>query len=115
MTVRALVACLAVVSLVASACDRHPDNTQHVEHIRALTASTPAWVGNDALAKRLWRIERAFYEQRGFVPAWVDGDRTTPQWKDLVQQLKYSERHGLDPEHYHVSEFEQLRAESQSR
>ncbi len=115
MTVRALVACLAVVSLVASACDRNPDNAQHVEQIRALTASTPAWVGKDALARRLWRIERAFYEQRGFMPAWVDGDRTTPQWKDLVQQLKYSERHGLDPANYHVSEFEQLRAESQSR
>jgi murein L,D-transpeptidase YcbB/YkuD len=41
--------------------------------------------------------------------------RTTPQWKDLIQQLKYSERHGLDPASYHVAEFEQLREQSQTK
>ena len=45
----------------------------------------------------------------------MDGDRTTPQWKDLVQQLKYSERHGLDPASYSVREFEQLRDASQTK
>jgi murein L,D-transpeptidase YcbB/YkuD len=115
MRVRALMMVLSVATLVTSACDRKPDNSQHVERIRAITASAPEWVGTDRLAKRLWQVERAFYEQRGFVPAWVDGDGTTPQWKDLVQQLKYSERHGLDPAKYHVAEFEQIRAGSQTR
>ena len=115
MSVRALLTLLAAITLVSTACDRNPDNLQHVDRIRAVTASRPQWVGSDTLAKRLWTIERAFYEQRGFMPAWVDGDRTTPQWKDLVQQLKYSERHGLDPARYHVSEFEQLREQSQTK
>ena len=115
MTLRVLgfVMCAAVVT--ASACEKRVDNAQHVDAMRALVASTPGWVGSDPLAKRLWKIERSFYEGRGFTPAWVDGDRTTPQWKDLVQQLKYSERHGLDPANYRVAEFEQLRTESQTR
>jgi len=115
MNVRTLVPLLAAVTLVSVACDRKPDNSQHVDRIRAVTASTPSWVRSDALAKRLWRIERAFYQQRAFTPAWVDGDRTTAQWKDLVQQLKYSERHGLDPAKYHVAEFEQFREQSQTK
>jgi murein L,D-transpeptidase YcbB/YkuD len=116
MTFRVLVSGLcAAVLITASACEKKVDIAQHVDGIRALVTSTPAWVGRDALAQRVWKIERAFYEARGFTPAWIDGDGTTPQWKDLVQQLKYSERHGLDPAAYHVAEFEQLRAESQTK
>jgi murein L,D-transpeptidase YcbB/YkuD len=99
----------------AVACGHKVDNAQYVERLRTLTGSTPAWVGDDALSQRLWKIERRFYTARGFLPAWVDGDGTTPQWKDLVQQLKYSERHGLDPAKYHVAGFEQLREQSQTK
>ena len=115
MSVRVLVVLLGATLLSASACETKVDNAQHVEHIRSLVAATPEWVGKDPLARRLWQVERTFYKARGFTPAWVDGDRTTSQWKDLVQQLKYSERHGLDPAAYHVAEFEQLRAQSQTR
>ena len=45
----------------------------------------------------------------------MDGDGTTEHWKDLVQQLKYSERHGLDPADYGPEQFEQLRAASQTK
>ena len=44
----------------------------------------------------------------------MDGDATTPQWKDLIQQLKYSEGHGLSAD-YGVEDFEQLRDASQSK
>ena len=77
--------------------------------------STPAWVDDSPLGKRLWTIEQAFYESRGYLPAWVDGVETTPQWKDLVQQLKYSAAHGLDPDSYGADAFEALRAGSQDR
>ena len=87
----------------------------HVTAIRAQVETTPPWVDGVALGKRLWAIERSFYEERGYMPAWVDGDRTTPQMKDLVQQFKYSELHGLDPARYPIEEFEQLRAQSQTR
>jgi murein L,D-transpeptidase YcbB/YkuD len=115
MTFRAMVFTICATVLSASACEKRIENAQHVDGVRALVSGTPRWVASDPLARRLWKVERSFYESRGFTPAWIDGDRTTPQWKDLVQQLKYSERHGLDPAKYHVAEFEQLRTEAQTR
>jgi murein L,D-transpeptidase YcbB/YkuD len=115
MTLRALGFLFGAAVLCASACEKKVDNADHVDAMRTLVTGTPRWVGSSPLAKRLWTVERAFYENRGFTPAWVDGDRTTPQWKDLVQQLKYSERHGLDPARYRVAEFEQLRTQSQTK
>jgi murein L,D-transpeptidase YcbB/YkuD len=108
---------VSIVCAVAftSACNRNIDNSEHKEQIRAAVTSTPSWVDKGALGKRLWKIERAFYESRGYLPAWVDGLETTPQWKDLVQQLKYSESHGLDPDVYGVAEFEALREQSQDK
>jgi murein L,D-transpeptidase YcbB/YkuD len=106
---------LIAAMVAAAACAKTIDNSRHVEEIRTLTGTTPPWVGRDSLSKKLWQTERAFYKARGYMPAWVDGDRTTPQWKDLVQQLKYSELHGLQPAKYHAAEFEQLREQSQTK
>lgn len=112
MTIRAL----WLLSLVfAASCSSPADNAQHAAAIKVVVDSTPAWVSRDALGRKLWRIERAFYQSRGYLPAWVDGDATTPQWKDLIEQLKYAERHGLDPAAYGVSGFEDLRARSHTR
>jgi murein L,D-transpeptidase YcbB/YkuD len=80
-----------------------------------LTSGVPVWVDSSPLGKRLWKVEQAFYQSREYLPAWVDGLETTPQWKDLVQQLKYSEAHGLDPGRYGVAEFERLRDGSQTK
>jgi murein L,D-transpeptidase YcbB/YkuD len=115
MNVRALVGLLVTVTLFTAACERKPDNSQFVEPLRQLMASTPEWVGTDPLARKLWQAERSFYEARGFLPAWIDGSTTTPQWTDLIQQLKYSERHGLDPAKYEVAEFEQWRSQAQTK
>jgi murein L,D-transpeptidase YcbB/YkuD len=106
---------IIVTLLVATACSDKIDNTQHAAGIRAVVQSAPAWVARTPLGKRLWTIEQQFYASRQYLPAWVDGDGTTPQWKDLVEQLKYSQRHGLSPASYGVAEFEQLRAASQSK
>ena len=107
------VAALALV--IAPACAKKVENTQHAEPIKALVTSTPEWVDDTPLGKRLWKMEQAFYEQRQYMPAWVDGDGTTEQWKDLIQQLKYSERHGLEPASYGFAEWEKLREESQTK
>ena len=113
---RKTTALLSIAFVVSTAaCSRKVDNAVHVDGIRAHVESTPEWVEPSELGKRLWAIERGFYEGRGYMPAWVDGDRTTPQMKDLVQQFKYSELHGLDPGRYPIEEFERLRAESQTR
>jgi murein L,D-transpeptidase YcbB/YkuD len=98
-----------------SGCSKRIDNAVHAEPIRALLDGRPAWVEDGSLGKRLWAMERAFYESRSLLPAWVDGDRTTPHMKELVEQFKYSELHGLDPARYPIQEFEQLREESQTR
>jgi murein L,D-transpeptidase YcbB/YkuD len=101
-----------LVSLLPS-CHK-VDNSRHVDGIRKIVRSTPQWIDRSALGRRLWTIERAFYESRGHLPAWIDGDATTPQLKDLLQQLHYAERHGLDPARYGVADFEQVRDASQT-
>jgi murein L,D-transpeptidase YcbB/YkuD len=111
---RLVVPVLAVV-LSAVACERRVDNAQHADAMRALVRRTPAWVDKGPMGRKLWAFERAFYEQRQFTPAWIDGDRTTAQMKDLISQLKYSEVHGLEPASYHVAEFEQAREQSQTK
>ena len=107
-------AILALVTL-AVGCNTKVDSSEHADGIRKAVEGSPSWVVRGELGKRLWQIERNFYEARGYLPAWVDGDATTDQWKDLVQQLKYSERHGLDPAAYGPQEFERLRDASQTR
>jgi murein L,D-transpeptidase YcbB/YkuD len=104
-----------LIAMLGSACGQTIDNATHVDAIRTLVAASPDWVDRGALGKRLWTIEREFYEARGYMPAWVDGNRTTPQMKELVQQLHYSEQHGLDASRYQVAEFDQIREQSQTR
>ena len=101
--------------VVAGGCSRNIDNAEHGDAMRELVGGTPSWIDESALGKRLWKIEQAFYESRQYLPAWVDGTATTPQWKALVEQLRYSEAHGLDPARYGVAGFEQLRESSQTR
>ena len=105
---------LLAVAIGVAACNR-VDNAEHAPAMRELVARQPAWVDDDALGKRLWKIEQAFYESREYLPAWVDGNETTPQWKELVAQLRYAEAHGLDPSAYGVEDFEALREASQTR
>jgi murein L,D-transpeptidase YcbB/YkuD len=106
---------LLVVVTAGVGCGKTVDNESHAPAIRELTATTPAWVHNSAVGRRLWKIEQAFYASRQHIPVWVDGLETTAQWKDLVQQLEYSTVHGLDPARYGVDEFEALREQSQTK
>jgi murein L,D-transpeptidase YcbB/YkuD len=108
-------AAILALTTLSVACTAKVDNAHHADGIRQTVAGNPSWVARTELGKRLWQMQRDFYEARGYMPAWVDGDGTTEQWKDLVQQLKYSERHGLDPADYGPQEFEQLRDSSQTR
>ena len=110
------VALLVLVSTASlSGCGDRIDNSTHAATIRELTSGTPAWVDRSSIGRRLWKVEQAFYQSREYLPAWIDGVSTTPQWKDLIAQLNYSSAHGLDPSRYRVEEFERLREESQSR
>lgn len=113
MTKRVLGAILfSTAVLVLQGCHSTIDDSVYINALHALVARTPSWVDRTPLGARLWRVERQFYEGRQFMPAWVHGDAPTPQMTDLIQQLKYSERHGLDPASYRVKEFEQARAQA---
>jgi murein L,D-transpeptidase YcbB/YkuD len=103
------------LAAVAVGCNSKVDNALHVDGLRQLLEGTPRWVDRSALGKQLWETERHFYEARGHMPAWIDGAGTTEQWKDLISQLKYAERHGLDAAPYGARDFEQLREASQSK
>lgn len=110
----AATASVAFFALTIASCGNRVANETYAPSIRSLVSPTPAWVDRTPVGRRLWKVEQAFYQSREFLPAWVDGVNTTPQWKDLIQQLKYSAAHGLDPSRYQVAEFEQLRERSQT-
>jgi murein L,D-transpeptidase YcbB/YkuD len=113
MTKRVPVGVLLVSAvLFLQGCKDRVDNSVYVNALHDLVARTPSWVDRSPLGTRLWAYERQFYQGRQFMPAWVNGDEPTPQMTDLIQQLKYSERHGLEPANYRVSEFEQERAQA---
>jgi murein L,D-transpeptidase YcbB/YkuD len=109
-------AALILITIIAGyGCGPKVRNAEHTAAIRRLASTTPSWIDQSPLGRRLWKVEQTFYQSREYLPAWVDGVDTTPQWKDLVQQLKYSAAHGLDPQRYGVADFERLREQSQTR
>ena len=91
------------------ACNRGPqvDNSRHAAAIQRIVASTPAWVDRDRLGTKLWKAERDFYASRRNLPAWLDGDKASPRLAALIDALKHSEDHGLDPARYHTDGFQQ--------
>ena len=104
---------IVLLAMLTLACDR-VDNTEHVPALRGLVGERPEWVPADAASKRLWAIEREFYQARGFTPAWIDGDAPSAQLAPLLEQLRQSDRHGLDAGIYGVADVEQLLADSKT-
>lgn len=115
MTRGALAALLSIAVLCPLLACATGDNARQAEALQRLTDSRPAWVANDALGKKLWSAAQAFYRDRQYRPAWIDGTEPAPQMVDLLQQLKLSEQHGLDPERYGVTGFTRIVDESQTR
>jgi murein L,D-transpeptidase YcbB/YkuD len=70
----------------------------------------PGWVDRGPLGKRLWEIERQFYEAREHTPAWIDGDRPTPALDELIEVLRGADLHGMKPATYAVDELQSARA-----
>ncbi len=70
----------------------------------------PAWVDRDPLGKRLWEIERQFYEARQHRPAWIDGDRPTAALEELIHVLRQADGHGLEPATYAAEELTAARS-----
>lgn len=104
---------MAVIGVAG--CGPRIDNETHVAGIQKVVNGTPEWVDRSPLAKRLWTLERKFYENRNYLPAWIDRDRTTNPMKDLMQTLRGADAHGLDAARYGTDEFDRTRTEAKTR
>jgi len=102
---------LLVAAILTTACDR-VDNREHAAGIRRVVSGTPAWIGRSALDRRVWAMERAFYESREHLPAWIDGTRPTRQMEALLEQLRGAPTHGLDPAQYGLDAIERVHTEA---
>ena len=98
------------VTLTALACHRGPqvDNSVHAPAIQRIVSSTPPWVGRDRLGATLWKVERQFYESRDNLPVWIDVDKASPRLGALLDALKHSEDHGVDPTRYGLDRFQPI-------
>lgn len=75
-------------------------------------SSTPKRAARTELGRRLWASEQEFYRERGHLPAWIDGDRPTPQLDALLQAIGDADLHGLDPRDYDVNALRAARAQA---
>lgn len=98
-----------LVVLACGAC-ASASGEDHAPAIQALVTGTPAWVPGTTVDRRLWVFERTFYQQRAFVPAWIDDDRGTLRLDALLDALRGSAAHGLDPTRYGLADFEKALA-----
>jgi murein L,D-transpeptidase YcbB/YkuD len=89
---------LATTTLVI-ACNR-TNEREYAQAVQKAAAATPRWVTRDAIGKRLWAVEKKFYEQREWAPAWVNGRSPASQLDDMIQVLRDADLHGLDPKAY---------------
>src|SRR5207253_5708945 len=101
---------VAVAAVLAGsvACHRTPqvNNSQYVAGIQRIVSSSPAWIDHDKVGAMLWKAERGVYQSRQNLPAWIEGDKASPRVAALIDALKHSEDHGLDPARYGTSGFQ---------
>ncbi len=69
--------------------------------VEALRTRDDARIGAGSIAART--LVAALYERRGFVPLWADAERA----RRLIEALRDSSTHGLDPRDYHVESLVQ--------
>src|SRR5258706_11327873 len=102
-------AVLFLLAALISSCAREKiDNSQYVAAIQKIVSSSPSWIERGKLGTRLWDSERAFYRSRGNMPAWIDGDKRTPQVDALIKELRHAEDHGLEPTRYGTGQLRQV-------
>ena len=96
---KTVIVALGVAAVMSTGCNR-TDSKQFAGALAKAASTTPRWVQRDPLGKRLWAIEKKFYEERGHVPAWIDGDDPKPQLDALLDAIREADLHGLEPSAY---------------
>ncbi len=105
-------ATMFAIGVMVAACaqektEKKVDITPHTAVIRVIAGATPSWIEGDTLGALLWETERAFYESRNDVPAWIDNDQATRQLGTLIDALGHARDHGLDPARYGTRDVQQ--------
>ena len=114
-----IIASVVVLLAIAVACGRiqvgGPDKRAEMDlALRSVIAGKPpAYATHDPEGSRLWKQTRAFYENREFAAAWVEGAKPRPQMDALIEALREADREGLDPALYNVGMLEARRADAQ--
>jgi murein L,D-transpeptidase YcbB/YkuD len=101
-----------VLALAATMACGQNDRQEYADALKKAAAATPRWVARDKLGARLWAIERKFYADRQYLPAWIDGDDPTSQLDELMESLRDANVHGLDPTTYGYSDLAATRAKA---
>ena len=109
---------IAAALVVAAGCGQiqigGPDKNREMDAaLRSVaTGKAPTYTAHDPEGARLWKQTRAFYENRQFAAAWVEGAKPRPQMDALIQALHEAGNEGLDPALYNVSMLEERRKEA---
>ena len=113
-----LIGSVVVSVAIVVACGRiqigGPDKQAEMDAaLRSVVAGKPpAYATHDPEGSRLWKQTRAFYENREFAAAWVEGAKPRPQMDALIEALREAEREGLDPALYNVAMLETRREQA---
>src|SRR5574338_350200 len=82
---------------------------------KALAGRAPVFVTAHHDGPRLWKLIRAFYAERRYQPAWIEGTKPQPQVDALLRALDNAGQHGLDPELYDLGPLSQARSQARTR
>ncbi len=108
-----------MASLLLAACGRQAerDATRQAsaELQAALAGRAPAYVMAHHDGPRIWKTIRAFYAQRHYQPAWIEGTRPQPQLDALLLAIDSAGNHGLDPELYDLGPLSAARSRVERR
>ncbi len=112
LAIAALVSLTACSVLPGVGRDTQRDAIRRSVETLVNTRDMPVFVSRDREGTRLWSTTRAFYKDRAFEPAWIDGRRPRAQMDDFIAALEHADREGLDPELYSASTIAARRKEA---
>ena len=114
LVIGSLVSLLAIVVACGRIQIGGPDKQAEMDAaLRGVIAGKPpAYAAHDPEGSRLWKQTRAFYENRQFAAAWVEGAKPRPQMDALIEALREADREGLDPALYNVAMLETRREQA---
>ena len=115
--VAVLMAAMALAFAAACGGKAQQDATRRAaaELQQALAGRAPAFVTAHHDGPRLWKVIRAFYADRRYQPAWIDGTKPSSRLDALLRALDGAGEHGLDPELYDLGPLSEARSQARTR